>query len=126
MIVVLLIDDDNDLRQMLRMRLQSMELNVVEASNGKTGILEFKRHRPHMVITDIMMPEKDGIETIKEIRVVDPEVPIIAISGGADKKYPDALSLARELGATQTIAKPFRLEKFEETVGELLLKSNKR
>jgi CheY-like chemotaxis protein len=120
MIKVLLIDDDDGMRDMLRLMLQSLRLHVIEAANGVAGLALFRTHQPNLVITDIMMPEKDGIETMREIRMIDPQARIIAISGGAGDKYPDVFALAKELGAADALEKPIRREQFLGTVSRVL------
>lgn len=105
---VLVIDDDPGMRSIIRDMLQSADCQVLEAPNGVAGLPMYREHRPQLVITDILMPEKDGVETVRELRKIDPHVPIIAISGGGRAKYTQFLKIAREFGATETLEKPFR------------------
>lgn len=117
---VLLIDDEPELRATILSMLRSLDLRVFEAADGISGLSLFHECRPNLVITDIAMPRKDGIETIREIRVIDPHMRIIAMSGGVHAKYPDALGLARELGAAETLQKPIRMKPLLAAVSRLL------
>jgi YesN/AraC family two-component response regulator len=102
------------------MMLQSLNVQVIEAANGVAGLSIFRKHKPHLVITDIMMPEKDGIETLREMRVIDPKARIIAISGGGGGKYANPLALARELGAVAAFEKPLHRQQFVTAVSRAL------
>lgn len=120
MIKILVIDDDESMREVLRLMLQSLKLQVIEAANGVAGLALFCAHKPNLVITDILMPEKDGIETVREIRMIDPDARIIAISGGGDGKYPNPLALAKKLGATDALQKPIRRDQLIGAVARAL------
>jgi CheY-like chemotaxis protein len=105
---VLVIDDEAPMREMVRTILEAARIEVIEAMDGVSGLALFREHRPPLVITDILMPNKDGIEAMREIRAVDPNVRIIAMSGGGRAKYTDFLNVAKEFGAVETLTKPFR------------------
>jgi CheY-like chemotaxis protein len=105
---ILFIDDDAMIRETAREMLESTGHEVIEAENGRRGLDQYRKQQVDVVITDIIMPEKDGLETILEIRGVDPNVRIIAISGGGPTRNLDFLDIAKKLGATATLAKPFR------------------
>jgi DNA-binding response OmpR family regulator len=107
---ILLIDDERAMRAMVRRILESVEHEVIEAADGQEGLTQFTIHRPHVVITDILMPKKEGIETIKELRRIAPTVWIIAISGGGAAHDMLFLNFAKALGADFALAKPFRAE----------------
>jgi len=77
------------------------------ASDGVRGLRMFRSEQPDLVITDIIMPEKEGIETIREIRGDCPDAKIIAISGGGRIGNMDFLKVAEKVGASEIIAKPF-------------------
>jgi DNA-binding response OmpR family regulator len=118
---ILIIDDDPQLRRLLARILHADGHEVIEASNGADGLARFAASPPALVITDILMPEKEGIETIRDLRRLAPTVPIIAISGGgASQKSMKFLDMAAKLGATVALAKPFRPPKLLETVALLL------
>jgi CheY-like chemotaxis protein len=101
---ILIIDDDQQMRRLLTRILKGGGHAVREAENGRSGIELFRQLRPALVITDIVMPDMEGIETILALRQGNPELPIIAISGGSDPLY---LTAAGKLGATATLRKPF-------------------
>jgi DNA-binding NtrC family response regulator len=114
---VLIIDDDRQIRRLLRRICQRAGHAVREAENGRCGVELFQQQRPHLVITDILMPEMEGIETIMALRRNGPRVPIIAISGGDDPVY---LQAASKLGATAELKKPFSPEQLLSLVEGLL------
>ncbi len=104
---VLVIDDEELARFTMREILESAGHEVVEAGNGREG-LELQRKDPcDAVVTDIIMPEKEGIETIVELRKDFPQITIVAISGGGRTRNLDFLGLAQKFGADRILAKPF-------------------
>ncbi len=117
---ILVIDDEYELRSMLRRMLEHAGHEVSEAVNGAAGIEIYERDAPDLIITDIIMPEKEGVETIIALRRANPALPIIAISGGGRLDATDFLSMAKKLGARRTLTKPFLREQLLEAVGECL------
>lgn len=117
---VLVIDDDDQIREMLRKSLELHGHEVLDAPNGKEGIELFNEKGADLVITDIIMPEKEGVETIKELRNDAPDLKIIAISGGGNLDPRLYLRLAEGSGAIRTFVKPFSLKELLNTVRELL------
>ena len=117
---ILIIDDDDQLRLMLRKTLERSGYEVVEAPNGKEGIKRFREMPCDLVITDLIMPEKKGLETISELKEDFPDIKVIAISGGGRVGPNDYLHLAKMLGAAQTLTKPIEREKLLNAVEELL------
>jgi CheY-like chemotaxis protein len=107
---VLVIDDDHLVRYTLSKILQRNGYHVTTASDGKRAMAVFRDERPDVVITDIIMPEQEGIETILKIRSERPDVKIIAISGGARTHNLDYLGMAEAFGADDVISKPFEAE----------------
>jgi CheY-like chemotaxis protein len=105
---VLVIDDEPVTRTVIRAILEGVGHTVGEADNGLTGLAMFYATSPDLVITDIFMPQKDGIETIRELRRTNPEIKIIALSGDVRFDGPGILNAAHLLGADQVIEKPFR------------------
>jgi DNA-binding response OmpR family regulator len=122
---ILVIDDEADVRSMLAAGLKAHGHDVYLAENGSVGIQLQRRHMADLVVTDVFMPEKDGLETIRELRVLYPSLALIAISGGGKSVGPDlVLSTARDMGA-EILLKPFSLDVLITTVDKLLPKSLK-
>ena len=118
---ILLLDDDRQVSSMLREMLQSEEYEVLVPANGTEG-LSFLRQEPvDLLITDMLMPEMDGIEVIREVRRLWPSLKILAMSGGGIGTTPEVyLTLAQQLGAVSTLAKPFSHEQLLTVVHELI------
>jgi CheY-like chemotaxis protein len=116
MALVLVIDDDPQMRSTLRRILLSAGHVVSEASNGREGLALFQSRPPDVVITDIIMPEKEGIETIIEMRRGGHGSKILAISGGGHAGKVDFLSVAKKLGADRVLQKPIRAAELIEAV----------
>jgi CheY-like chemotaxis protein len=104
---ILLIDDDRLVRQSIRLALADSGHQIDEAENGADGLEQVAAARPDLVITDLIMPEREGIETILALRRMAPHLPIIAMSGGGRIGPGDLLAAAKRLGATTTLRKPF-------------------
>ena len=119
---ILIIDDEDELRSMLRQMLEQAGYEVTEAVNGAEGIQLYEQDTHDLIITDIIMPEKEGVETIIALRRADPDLPIIAISGGGRLEATDFLTMTKKLGARRTLSKPFRRDQLLEAVGECLAK----
>jgi DNA-binding response OmpR family regulator len=103
---VLIIDDDVGMRDLLVTLLEAHGIRVLTASNGIRGLQVIRESAPRVVLTDILMPEQDGMETIRAIRRAHLDVKIIAMSGGGYIDKTDYLRYARMLGADATINKP--------------------
>jgi CheY-like chemotaxis protein len=116
---ILLIDDEEDIRNIMRIILERAGYEVLDASNGREGLRIYHQTYPDLVITDILMPEMEGLETIIALRRENPNVRIIAISGGGQCGH-DYLPISLKLGALLTIAKPFTQKEFLGTVVGLL------
>jgi DNA-binding response OmpR family regulator len=104
---ILVIDDEHPIREMLREVFTSAGFEVDVAETGADGLSSVARRRPDLVVTDILMPDKEGIETILELRQKLPGLPIIAMSGGSLRGSMDVLGMARKFGAVRTYQKPF-------------------
>lgn len=120
MAVVMIIDDDAALRRLVNRTLSAEGHQVVEAENGEDGLALLPRHRPDVVVTDILMPKTEGIETINRLREHSPAPKIVAISGGGISRNLMFLDVARALGVEATLAKPFRPAELVEAVSRLL------
>ena len=114
---ILVIDDDAQMRRLITRILKSAGHHVREATDGSTGMKRFGEAQPALVVTDIFMPEKEGIETIRLLRQQAPDLPIIAISGSGLKDY---LHFAMQLGATAALPKPFSADQLLQTVAQLV------
>jgi DNA-binding response OmpR family regulator len=109
---ILIIDDDLAVRDTLIAILEDRGYEVMTAVNGQQGLAVFRSERPDLLITDIVMPVKEGLQTIREIREERPDMKIIAISGGSRTERHDFLEIARQLGAWDVVVKPFDSEDF--------------
>jgi len=117
---ILIIDDDVQFRQMLLQTLERAGYEVVEAADGNEGIKLFRESPTDLVITDIIMPKKEGIETIIELKREFTDVKIIAISGGGRLEAKGYLKSAKNLKVARTFEKPFDREELLEAIQELL------
>jgi YesN/AraC family two-component response regulator len=118
---ILIIDDDNQFRVMLRIMLENAGYkDIEEAENGYIGMKLIRKNHFDLVITDIVMPDKEGIETIMELRRDFPAIKIIAISGGGEIGPETYLEMAGHLGAGRTLEKPFQQSELVDAVRGLL------
>jgi len=122
---ILVIDDDYSVRYTLARILRGNGYEVVTAADGEQGMSVFRSDPPDLVITDIIMPNQEGIETIRHMRRERPDARIIAISGGGRFGNLDVLEIARKFGADEVMHKPFdaaellsRVRKFHPASGE--------
>ena len=115
---ILVIDDDPQMRAMLEKTLQNAGHEVSVAANGNVGLQVQCTKPAELIITDLLMPEKDGLETMVELRQDFPKVPIITISGRPSTGF--FLYMATRLGAVRTVEKPFRPEEILAAVDEAL------
>lgn len=117
---ILLIEDDDAIRHVVRMVLSLHGHQVMEAENGRVGVELFACTGADLVLTDIVMPEKEGLETILELRKKHGAKKIIAMSGGG-RMSPDAyLKIAQSMGATKVLLKPFTNDELLRAVKETL------
>ena len=117
---VLIVEDDNELREMLKMMLLRKNFTVLEAENGKAAITHFKPLLTDLVVTDLIMPEEDGLKVVIKLRELKPSIKIIAISGGGKVGPGSYLNLAKALGADAIYSKPFSLNDLVDTIEQLL------
>jgi CheY-like chemotaxis protein len=115
---ILIIDDIPGLRRTVHGMLQRGGHEVLEAGDGSEGVRLFEAGHPDLVITDLVMPGKEGIETILDLRRRNPKLPILAISGDPESKT--YLELARKLGANAVLEKPFRAADLLNEIDKLL------
>jgi CheY-like chemotaxis protein len=117
---ILIIDDDFKILQVFREILEREGYDVLAASDGREGMRLCRNRHVDLVITDIIMPEKEGLETIIELRRDLPHVKIIAMSGGGQIGAEQYLPLAEKLGAQHTLHKPFTPVELLEAISEVL------
>jgi CheY-like chemotaxis protein len=117
--VVLLVDDHEHVREMLKTALIKHRYTVLEASNGKEAIARFKPAVVDLVITDILMPEEDGLKVIMALKELKPDIKIVAISGGGKAGPNNYLSLAKALGADMVVTKPFSVNELIRKIKEM-------
>ena len=117
---ILIIDDEAMMRNMLRQLLEREGYEVFDASDGDEGLKIQMQHPVELVITDLIMPEKEGLETITEFKKNYPDVKVIAMSGGGKIGPDNYLNLAEKFGAQRTLTKPFLMNELLEAVGQLL------
>jgi DNA-binding response OmpR family regulator len=122
---ILVIDDEEPIRSLMKKALERQGHQVEEAPDGSVGIQLFGESRFDLVITDLLMPEKEGIETLLDLKELDPDVKTLVVSGGLsfrgralDKYGP--LEDAEALGADATLSKPFEIRELVDAVAELL------
>jgi len=114
MVSVLLIDDDADFREEVRLGLEKEGYQVTAVLSGNSGVAVFKRQPHDIVITDVVMDDGEGVETMKQLHHLSPDLPIIAVS--AHQLY---LGAMEKLGARRSLSKPFRMSSLIEAVTQL-------
>jgi len=117
---ILIIDDEELVRFALREILENAGHNVQEAVNGRLGLEIFENHPADIVVTDIIMPQMEGIETITRLRRIAPACKIIAVSGGGRVGASNYLKLAQHMGADLVLPKPFKQDQILTAVHTLL------
>lgn len=117
---ILLVDDDQSMRLALRRALDREGYSVIEAGDGREALKQIDTHPVDLVITDIIMPESEGIELTFALRKRYPAVPVIAMSGGGEWAPEPYLAIARTAGAAHIFAKPFSMSDFLGRVRSLL------
>ena len=117
---ILLVDDDDMFRPMLQAMLERQGHQVISAQNGDQALARHREERCDLVITDIIMPDKEGLETIRALVRENPAVRIIAMSGGGRTSAADYLSLAKRFGAAALLTKPFSGQELADAIGAVL------
>ncbi len=125
MSLILLIEDDEPLRTVLAATLRDAGHRVQQAANGREGLKLFVKEPADVIVTDLIMPEQEGIETITTLRKEHPDLPIIAISGGLVHAAA-YLKAAQKLGANRALAKPFSSADLLRAVEEVLRRDGPR
>jgi DNA-binding NtrC family response regulator len=117
---ILIIDDETQIRSMLRLMLERVGYEIAEAPDGIEGIRQYRENPADLIITDLIMPNKDGIGMIIDLKKEFPKVKIIAMSGGGVNRPEGYLDGAKKLGATRTLTKPIDREEMLKAVKETL------
>ena len=117
---ILVIDDEPMTRSMLKQILERESYEVHDAANGNEALEQCRKHSFDLVLTDILMPDKEGLETITELRRDYASIKIIAMSGGGRIGNMDLLRVAQMIGAKRTLMKPFTRQEIVTTVKEVL------
>lgn len=116
---ILVVDDDDMLRTYVKELLKLNNFNVTEADNGKTGLKEFRENKPDLVITDIIMPEMEGISFIRKLREYSEDIPIIAMTGNVHGHMDEYLEISSQIGANEILRKPIKSEEFLDVINRL-------
>jgi len=117
---ILLVDDEEMIRQMVRAVLSNPTYSITEASNGVDAQELIRNREFDLLITDVIMPDCDGIELVMAVRKEQPDIKVIVMSGGGRVQARHYLDLAEKLGATRMFEKPFSTTEFQSAVRELL------
>jgi len=117
---ILIIDDEPQIRSMLRLMLERVGYEIAEAPDGIEGIRKYRENPADLIITDLIMPNKDGIGMIIDLKKEFPKVKIIAMSGGGVNRPEGYLDGAKKLGATRTLTKPIDRDEMLKAVKETL------
>ena len=107
---ILIVDDNEQVCGVLREAFERAGYQVTTAGDGNQGTLSYRENPTDLVILDILMPEKEGLETLIELRRDFPSIKVIAISGGSERAHVNLLDLAKRLGALHTVKKPFEMQ----------------
>lgn len=116
---ILIVDDDDMLRSYVKELLKLNNYIVSEAADGKEGLKEFKENEPDLVITDIIMPEMEGISFIRKLREHSEDTPIIAMTGNVHGHMDEYLEISSQIGANEILRKPVKSEEFLEAINRL-------
>lgn len=117
---ILLIDADPLMRDELRAALRDTGLRLIEAGDGEVGLAEFRAHNPDLLLTDVSLPGKGGLELIAEILDTRPQAKVFACSQSSVDRGVDLLAIAKLLGATRTFRKPIDLPELIEAIRDEL------
>ena len=112
---ILVVDDEETIRLLFRNLFEAEGYEVIEAEDGEQGLELYQKHPADLVITDIVMPKKNGLEVIKELKKQDRKAKVIGVAS-----IPDVLSEAEKAGADATLPKPFKVDEVLHLVKELL------
>jgi CheY-like chemotaxis protein len=117
---ILIVDDEPEMRSMLQLIVGAAGYNVVVAANGHEAGLMLNSEKVALVITDLLMPDKDGLEVLSHVRKKFPDIPVVVMSGGGRMPHGEYLRMAKTFGARAVLEKPFENERLLKMIGELL------
>ena len=117
---ILVVDDDEMMRAFVKELLKINDFKITEAANGKLGLKEFRDNTPDLVITDIIMPEMEGISFIRELRSHNKDIPIIAMTGNVHGRMEEFLDISSQLGADEILRKPIKSKEFLDAINKLI------
>lgn len=117
---ILIVDDDETIRRLIIRLLEKEGYTTIVANNGRDGLLKYDKSKIDLVITDIIMPDMEGIEFIISLKKLNPEIKIIAISGGGYLPATDYLETAKDFGVVESFSKPFDISALIKKVREVL------
>ncbi|MFP4492220.1 MAG: response regulator [Spirochaetaceae bacterium] len=115
---VLVIDDDDYVRDLYKVALEEQDFQVETAENGKVGVKKYQSFTPDAVVLDVLMPDQEGVETIRELRNLDSTVKVIAVSGGGKIHAKNYLDMMRHFGAVETFEKPVSMKRLIDSIEE--------
>lgn len=117
---ILVVDDDEMMRSFVKELLVIHDYKVTEADNGKAALKELRENTPDLVITDIIMPEMEGISFIRELRSFNKDIPVIAMTGNIHGRAEEFLDISSKLGADEVLRKPIKSQEFLEAINKFL------
>ena len=118
---ILLVDDDESLRPMIQMMLERLRHEVTPTTDGALALKQFGESQFDLGLTDLVMPNVEGLEMIRRLVEIDPGARIIAMSGGGRGSARSYLQVAAKLGAKRVLAKPFSFQELAETLDAVLI-----
>jgi len=121
---ILVIDDEEAFRDYMTALLEKKRFKVITAENGISGEQKALKYKPDLIITDIVMPDKEGVEFIKSLRENDSVTPVIAVTGGNRVNAYSYLSMSKKLGANAILAKPFSKAEILKVIHDLICSSS--
>ena len=117
--MILVIDDDPAIREFISIIMSGLGYEVVQAADAETGLRLYRLVHPLLIITDIILPDQDGFHYIHEIRKVNQDIPIIAMTSNVHGRASDYLAQSKLMGANEVMQKPLTIELVKQTVTEL-------
>jgi DNA-binding NtrC family response regulator len=115
---ILIVDDDGPVCNTVSALLEALGHEVRTATSGKVVLREIEAFEPEIVLLDLLMPEKDGIETLREVKHTRPDLPVIMMTGGGVGWATTLLEMTRRLGATQVLQKPFTKNRLSSVIAD--------